>query len=432
MRDRSLDFNDNLFRPIDLAAGRDGIQSYQAVRKLSKCLVDPLKVEDFGVQAMEDVSPPKWHLAHTTWFFETFILNVFCPDYLAFDRSFAIIFNSYYEGVGAFHARPKRHLLFRPTLEEVFQYREYVDGAMEELLASIDDETYDQVRPVLELGINHEQQHQELLLTDIKYNFFNCPSFPIYDDRDVHRCYPVPKDVGFTRIPEGVYDIGHEGDGFSFDNELPRHKVYLSQSWVANQLVTNGEYLEFITSGGYNRHEFWLSQGWDFVRQHRIQHPLYWILDKDNPKEFTLQGIQPLDMNAPVSHLNYFEALAYAEYVGCRIPTEFEWEVFANQQTESDAFLDSMYLTPWSGKSGAQCFGHLWQWTQSSYSPYPGFKPLDGKLGEYNGKFMCGQYVLRGGSYLTSRSHFRSTYRNFFLPKDRWQATGLRLAKDFE
>ena len=403
-------------------------ESYQAVRDLSIKLTEPLHIEDFGVQAMEDVSPTKWHLAHVSWFYETFILKKFASSYQDFDQSFRVIFNSYYNGVGEFHPRPKRFLLFRPSLDKVLEYRRYIDTSMKTFLLHCSKDLFEKVVPILTLGLNHEQQHQELLLTDITYNFSQCPVYPKYDKKDP---IPVkkPPPMAFSPLKTGVFKQG-AFEGFSFDNERPLHSVYINPVEIGSRLVTNGEYMEFIEEKGYERFEFWLSDGWDFLQKNRIKNPLYWHLDGIKPMTFGLQGLVPLDMHAPLSHISYYEAQAYAAYRGCRLPFEYEWEAYASQFSPDGGFLDSMTLNAGHQVSDNQCHGQLWQWTQSAYSPYPGFKELEGELSEYNGKFMSDQYVLKGGSYLTSRSHYRTTYRNFFKADARWQATGIRLARD--
>ena len=375
-------------------------QAYAGVRGHSEALAAPLSAEDAAIQSMPDASPAKWHLAHTSWFFETVILSRLA-GYRPFDPRFAYLFNSYYEALGPRHPRPRRGLITRPSLAEVLAYRAHVDAAMFEACARED------LRDDIMLGLNHEQQHQELLLTDIKHAFFCNPLLPAYRDEKPAPRAAAPLD-GIS-IPGGVALVGHDGSGFAFDNESPRHQVLLQPFRIASRPVSNGEYRAFIEDGGYRRPEFWLSDGWARVQEERWEAPLYWLKDDDGSESvFTLNGVQPLDSNAPVEHVSLYEAAAYAAWAGARLPTEFEWEVAA-------PLFDH---------------GQVWEWTRSSYDPYPGFKPLPGVAAEYNGKFMVGQVVLRGGSIATPPGHIRSTYRNFFPPQARWQFSGIRLAED--
>jgi len=375
-------------------------QAYAEVRAHSEALAAPLSAEDAGVQSMPDASPTKWHLAHTSWFFETVILSR-VPGYKPFDPRFAFLFNSYYEALGPRHPRPKRGLITRPTLDEVLAYRAHVDRGM---AAAFDD---DSQHEAILLGLHHEQQHQELLLTDIKHAFFSNPLLPAYR-AEAPAPHPAAPLDGIA-LPGGVSLIGHDGAGFAFDNESPRHQVLLRPFRIASRPVTNGEYRAFIADGGYTRAEFWLSDGWARVQEESWEAPLYWLKDGDGSESvFTLSGLRPLDPNAPVEHVSFFEAAAYAAWAKARLPTEFEWEA------ASPLFEH----------------GKVWEWTRSSYDPYPGFKAFEGVAQEYNGKFMVGQMVLRGGSVATPPGHIRSTYRNFFPPATRWQFSGIRLAED--
>ncbi len=375
-------------------------QTYAAVRAHSEALAAPLSAEDCTIQSMPDASPVKWHLAHTTWFFETVILSQ-RPGYKPFDPRFAYLFNSYYEALGPRHPRPRRGLLTRPTLDEVMAWRAHVDAAMAEACSD------DTLREAITLGLHHEQQHQELILTDIKHAFFSNPLLPAYcSDTPAAR---AAQPLDGISIPGGATWIGHDGSGFCFDNELPRHQVLLRPFRIAARPVSNGEYQAFIADGGYRRPEFWLSDGWARVQEEHWEAPLYWLKDDDGSESvFTLSGAQPLDPGAPVEHVSFYEAAAYAAWAGARLPTEFEWE------------------------AAAPLFAHgeVWEWTRSSYDPYPGFKAFEGVAAEYNGKFMVGQLVLRGGSIATPQGHIRDSYRNFFPPHARWQFSGIRLAED--
>ena len=398
---------------------------YMAVRETSTRLVRPLEPEDTVVQSMPDVSPAKWHLAHVTWFFEEFVLAHFDPDYRRYNAHYDYLFNSYYYSVGSMHARPRRGMLTRPTLAEVLSFRRAVDEAVVELLERDADNA--ELAARIELGLNHEQQHQELLLTDIKHVLFQNPLLPAYDPE---LAVPNPVDAApqaFLEGPTGITQAGYDGEAFHFDNETPRHDALLHPHAIASRLVTNGEYREFIRDGGYTNSALWLSDGWSTVQEEQWQRPLYW--SEDHTQEFTLGGQRELDEHAPVSHISFYEADAFARWAGARLPTEFEWEAAAASQPVEGNLFDAGYLHPVASR-GSQFFGDVWEWTSSSYSPYPGFKPLDGSLGEYNGKFMCNQMSVRGGSAVTSKDHIRPTYRSFFYPHQRWQMLGLRLAKD--
>lgn len=409
------------------------LDQFVQTRHFSRHLVGPLAVEDFVVQSMPDVSPMRWHLAHTTWFFEQFVLEKWDPDYHPVCPDFRYLFNSYYESVGEQFPRARRGLLTRPTVAEVFDYREAVEARVTAQLEQAGPSA-DEIAKVVELGIHHEQQHQELMLTDLKHNFSCNPLFPIYRAGASATGSDRPAPMRFQSYAEGVVEIGHNGTSFSFDNERPRHKVYLQPFELSQRLITNGEYQEFIADDGYKRAEFWLSLGWATVREEVWQAPLYWIQRDSTWHEFTLAGLQVLDPHAPVCHLSYFEADAFARWSGARLPTEAEWEHAVADLPREGSFVESGHYHP-SGPATSQLglqqmYGELWQWTASPYTAYPGYRAPAGALGEYNGKFMCNQYVLRGGSCATPREHIRSTYRNFFPPEARWQFTGLRLARD--
>lgn len=400
---------------------------FHSVRRATTVLCNPLQIEDFVVSSMEEVSPIKWHLAHTSWFFETFLLKPYLASYQIFNPHYAFLFNSYYEQVGPYHRRTQRGLLSRPTVQEIFTYRDYVDEAIEELCKKITDEVNHPAWAVLELGINHEQQHQELLITDIKHIFWTNPMRPAYFDKPIG--IPPVTEQAWHFIDEGVYTLGNTGEGFAFDNEKPAHKTYVQASQMAHRLVTNGEYLDFIADGGYQRPELWLSNGWSAVQTHQWKAPLYWEKQDEEWHEFTLSGNGTLILSAPVCHISYYEADAFARWTGCRLPTEAEWEVVAMKNLIDGRFAeDGTFHPSASGASSLQqLFGDVWQWTKSAYVAYPGFHPSPNAIGEYNGKFMCDQWVLRGASCATPRSHARSTYRNFFPTGTRWQFTGIRL-----
>jgi ergothioneine biosynthesis protein EgtB len=400
---------------------------FEHVRQRSLHLAEPLTAEDCCAQSMPDASPVKWHLAHTTWFFETFILEPREPGFRPVDPAYRVLFNSYYNGVGAKHPRAQRGLLTRPTLDEVQAYRAIVDARMLRLFASAPEDA--ELNALVELGLQHEQQHQELILTDVKHLLSRNPLYPAYVDAPLPDAGPVAPQawIGFDG---GLAEIGHGGTGFAFDNELPRHRQYLEPFALAARLVTNGEYLEFVEAGGYRDPSWWLSDGWDQVANRvangTLAAPLYWVPGDDGWREFTLHGLLPLDPARPVTHVSLYEADAYARWRGARLPTEAEWEFAAR-----DAMLACGDLHPRAaGSAGlAQMFGECWQWTTSSYAPYPGFVPAAGALGEYNGKFMVNQYVLRGSSCATPHGHARASYRNFFPAGARWQFTGIRLAR---
>ena len=402
-------------------------EQYATVRKETERLCRPLAVDDYGVQPMPDASPPKWHLAHTTWFFETFLLKPFDVGYTPFDDAFEFLFNSYYNGVGEQYPRPKRGHLSRPTVQRVYDYRAHVDAAMQALLAS-EDET---LRRRAVLGINHEQQHQELIVTDIKYNLGTNPLRPAYDSELDDRPMQA-RPASYLSIPGGLVEIGASGEGFVFDNETPRHKVWLPEFALADRLVTCGEYLAFMDDGGYRDPSLWLSEGWAVAQRRGWDAPLYWYQRDGEWFEYRLGGSVPVDPYSPVCHVSFFEADAFARWSGARLPTEAEWETAASAHEVAGNFSDGGRLHPASSPDSGltQLFGDAWEWTASAYGPYPGFKPLPGTLGEYNGKFMANQMVLRGGSCATPPGHVRASYRNFFYAPDRWQFSGIRLAKD--
>jgi ergothioneine biosynthesis protein EgtB len=396
---------------------------FQDVRALSLALVAPLSDADATVQSMEDASPAKWHLAHTTWFFEAFVLRD-TPGYRAFDPAYAYLFNSYYEAEGPRHARPRRGLLTRPSLDQVRAYRAHVDGALIDAFPSLDEKK----RALVDLGCQHEQQHQELLITDILHLFAQNPLKPALWGSPATAPSPVPGPIFWNPGVEGQVEIGHSGPGFAFDCEGPRHAVLLTPHALADRTVTNGEWIGFIKDGGYHDPRWWLSDGWAWVQHEGVEAPLYWEGDGAGWTSFGLDGLKPVDPTAPVTHISFYEADAYAAWAGARLPTETEWESAAAAfDPREGQFLDA--AGPVRPRSQG-LFGGVWEWTGSAYRPYPGFRPAEGAVGEYNGKFMSGQFVLRGGSCATARGHARASYRNFFYPHQRWQFTGLRLAKD--
>jgi ergothioneine biosynthesis protein EgtB len=405
---------------------------YGAVREATRALAGPLTPEDCAIQSMPDASPVKWHLGHTTWFFETFILAARNPAPPPFHPAFRHLFNSYYNAVGDRHPRPERGLLSRPSLDDVLAYRDYVDREMGDILAGerLDAETL----ALIELGIQHEQQHQELILTDLKHMFSRNPLRPAYQKQ--WPLTPVSSvRSGWVRVAGGAHSIGHAGDGFCFDLEQPRHTVWLEDYEIATQPVTHGDFLAFIDDGGYRRPELWLSAGWDAVATRGWQAPLYWERIDGAWHTFTLHGMAPVEANTPICHVSFYEADAYARWAGARLPTEAEWEVAAAHVPIAGNFMESGALHPLALREKpapgtlAQAYGDVWEWTRSDFAPYPGFKPAAGAVGEYNGKFMANQYVLRGGSCATPASHIRASYRNFFPADARWQFSGLRLAR---
>ena len=402
---------------------------YRAVRRATLDLVAPLSAEDCAVQSMPDASPAKWHLAHTTWFFETFVLQPHLPGYRVFDGAFRYLFNSYYNAIGKRHPRPERGMLSRPPLDEVLAYRRHVDDAMLAVR-----EMPEAAAKLVELGLHHEQQHQELILTDLKHLLSRNPLKPAYQ-----KTWPLTpvhaRARSWIAFAGGLHEVGHDGAAFAFDNETPRHRVWLEDFEIASHPVTHGDFVDFIDDGAYRRPELWLSAGWDTVQARGWQAPEYWERLEGAWHTFTLHGLAPIDRNAPICHVSFFEAEAFARWAGARLPTEAEWEVAARGASLAGNFLESGALHPLAlreepvPRTLAQAFGDVWEWTRSDYAPYPGYRPAAGAVGEYNGKFMCGQYVLRGGSCATPASHIRATYRNFFPPEARWQFSGLRLAK---
>ena len=405
---------------------------YQQVREDSRNLAAPLSDADATAQSMPDASPAKWHLAHTTWFFERLVLAEYVRGYEEFDPSFNFLFNSYYETIGDRQPRPRRGMITRPALDRVLDYRDHVDEAMTRLFHDTMDPA---VAELIELGCHHEQQHQELLLTDILHLFAQNPLKPAYKASE-----PLAVDSGCSRefgwhsFAGGIVEVGHDGSSFAFDCETPRHRVLIEPYQLAERQVTNGEWIDFIEDGGYRETLLWLSAGWDWVRSGAHEMPLYWERRDEEYWTMTLRGIQPVDRAAPVTHLSYFEADAYATWAGCRLPSEAEWETAACGVPIDGNLADSGRLRPRpasnDGNNLMQLYGDTWEWTRSAYAAYPGFRPEEGAVGEYNGKFMCGQFILKGGSCVTPADHIRITYRNFFPPNTQWQFSGLRLAKD--
>lgn len=405
------------------------IARYDAVRRRSLALAEPLTDEDCGAQSMPDASPIKWHLAHTTWFFETFILERMEPDFTPFHPAFRVLFNSYYNGIGEKHPRAQRGLLTRPAMPQVRAYRSDVDARIARLLASeLPAADRAQLAMLLTLGLEHEQQHQELMLTDVKHLLAQSALLPAYMDAALPAAAPAPA-LEWIALDGGLTDIGYDGDGFSFDNELPRHRQYVAPFKLASRLVTNGEYLDFINDGGYSNASLWLAEGWDWVRTQQLRCPIYWQQGEGGWQEFTLFGAQALDPHRPVTHLSLFEADAYAHWAGARLPTEAEWEMAAQQSGSAPQDSGELHPAGDAASGLTQMFDHCWQWTSSSYAPYPGYETAPGALGEYNGKFMLNQYVLRGSSCATPAGHARASYRNFFPAGARWQFTGVRLAR---
>jgi len=404
--------------------------SYKQLRELTNILVTPLSVEDQQIQSMNDASPTKWHLAHTSWFFETFILKDYLKNYLPHKKNYDYLYNSYYQSLGPQYLRSDRGVISRPTVEKIMKYREWIDEKILECIASVDDVSYEAVYSLVTLGINHEQQHQELLLTDIKHAFSLNPVYPKY--KDCKRANNSQNDIKWIPFDEGKYRIGYEGLNFSYDNEGPAFDYLLQPFELASRLITNREYIAFILDGGYEKPGFWLSDGWYWVKNENIKSPLYWKKEGDQWYYYTLGGFLPVDLDEPVSHVSFYEADAYARWVGNRLPTEFEWEVACPNPIAEKHLLDIDYLHPRAASENGivQMIGDVWEWTSSPYTGFPRFNPVQGPIGEYNGKFMCNQLVLKGGSCVTPLQHIRSTYRNFFSPGTRWQFCGIRLARD--
>ena len=407
---------------------------FHQIRNFTTGLCANLEPEDLVVQSMPDVSPTKWHLAHTTWFFETFILKKFVPGYRPEVPQYAYLFNSYYNAAGDMHRRDLRGLISRPTVKEAQRYRSSIDSHIDDLLSNAAEKLLDEIEPILILGIHHEQQHQELLVTDIKHVFAQNPLYPVFREQKIGIVPTQTTPMHLLDFEEKTVEIGHDGRGFAYDNESPRHRALIPAFSMASRPVTNGEYIAFIEDNGYARAEFWLSLGWLTVNEQHWQSPLYWTKRDGRWWNFTLSGFRPVDENEPVTHVSYFEADAFANWTGARLPTEFEWERAAAKIDIEGNFVESEIFHPCPAPVSAddlhQMFGDVWEWTRSAYAPYPGYRAAPGTLGEYNGKFMCNQYVLRGGSCATSQSHIRRTYRNFFQPEKRWQFTGIRLARD--
>src|SRR5437763_8902343 len=403
---------------------------YRVIRAATEGLAAPLSAEDCAIQSMPDASPVKWHLAHTSWFFETFVLEPHVPDYRFYDAAFRVLFNSYYNAVGDKHPRPQRGLLSRPSLAAINAYRAHVDAAMHALLARTDPSS--RLGALIELGLNHEQQHQELILTDVKHLLSCNPLKPAYAPVRTAEAPASAQPLEWVEFGEGLVEIGHDGAGFAFDNETPRHRQYLAAFALASRPVTNAEYAAFVADDGYRRAELWLSEGWDWINATGITAPLYY--EDEGTRQFTLHGMQPVDGDAPVCHVSLFEADAYARWAGARLPTEAEWEIAAATVPIEGRFAEDGALHPLPARREraplAQLFGDVWEWTQSAYAPYPGYRPATGAIGEYNGKFMCNQFVLRGGSCATPLAHIRVSYRNFFPATARWQFSGFRLARD--
>jgi ergothioneine biosynthesis protein EgtB len=408
-------------------------EAYIHVRRETERLAAPLSPEDQMVQSMDDASPTKWHLAHTTWFFESLILRRWLATYQPISERYDYLFNSYYESLGPRHPRSARGLLTRPSVDEVLAYRHHVDNGIEKLLDNVPSGTQPELVALLTLGLNHEQQHQELILTDIKHALSCNPLLPPYVPARPAAIEPLAP-LDWVAFEGGTFEVGHGRDGFAFDNEMPRHEVVLRPFRLGSRLITCGEYASFVADGGYSRPELWLSDGWSMVNREGWRSPLYWEHDAESAGIFTLHGPAPFNADEPVAHVSFFEAAAYASWAGRRLPTEFEWEHAAARADRAGNFLDDGYFhprpVPTHDGTLKQMFGDAWEWTRSSYDPYPGYRPFDGALSEYNGKFMIGQIVLRGGSCATPRDHIRPTYRNFFPPAARWQFSGIRLAED--
>ena len=415
---------------------------FHQLRTFTDALCAGLEPEDYVVQSMPDVSPTKWHLAHTTWFFETFILKKFIAGYQSTIPEYAYLFNSYYNAAGDMHLRDLRGLISRPTVKEAHRYRASIDAHIDDLLSNVDETLLNEIESILILGIHHEQQHQELLITDIKHVFAQNPIHPVFRERKINSRAERMIPMQFVHFDETTAWVGHDGHGFAYDNEGPRHQVLIPAFSLGSRPVTNGEYMAFIEDNGYKRPEFWLSLGWMTVNEQRWEAPPYWNKRDGAWWNFTLSGFRPVDESEPVTHVSYFEADAYANWTGARLATEFEWEhatmncSIEGNFVENELFhpalvaVESALSADKSARHLQQMFGDVWEWTRSAYSPYPGYRAAPGALGEYNGKFMCNQYVLRGGSCATSRTHIRPTYRNFFQPEKRWQFTGIRLARD--
>lgn len=437
MSNPALHLRDNT---LDAQHTKEWLRRFQRVRAMSEAICAPLHKEDYVIQSMPDVSPPKWHLAHVSWFFEAFLLTPYLKGYATIDPAYDFLFNSYYETHGVPFPRHRRGTLSRPTVDDVYRYRAHIDAAMAELLTAPPAEHADEIATRVEIGLHHEQQHQELLVMDIKHILAQNPLHPVYRADAASASDVDAAALAWHRYPGGVRHIGADfGSGFVFDSETPRHRQYVADFELASRPVTNGEFIDFIADGGYDRTELWLSDGWHLLHQTGWRAPLYWEKRDGQWHHMTLGGFKPVDRHAPVCHVSFYEADAFANWAGARLPTEAEWEVAAVDTLADGAaprgnFLDDSQLQPRAGASASahpgQLFGDVWEWTGSAYRPYPGFRKLDGSLGEYNGKFMSGQMVLRGGCCATPADHIRASYRNFFPPQARWAFSGLRLARD--
>ncbi len=411
------------------------IEFFLSVRRTTEALVKPLVYEDYIVSVTEDTSPPKWHLAHTSWFFENFVLKRIKKNYEPFRVEYGFLFNSYYRSLGGYLTKSKRNILSRPTVIEIMEYRHVITQTVVAQVESLEEEKFYLIKDVLELGIHHEQQHQELLLMDIKRNFFENPLRPHYSPDHSHGPF-VNSEPVWQNIPSGIVQIGVEKSSkeFAFDNERDSHKQWIESCMISSHLVSNDEYLAFIEEGGYDNPLLWLSDGWDLKEKEKWCHPLYWEKDGQKWWNFTLSGMMPLDLSAPVVHVSYYEAMAFAKWKGARLPTEFEWETAAKMEKSECSFLENEYYEPEPALEDHELFsqihGSVWEWTSSAYLPYPRYEKFQAGLGEYNEKFMCNQFVMRGGSCVTPKSHYRPTYRNFYYPHMRWQYSGIRLAKD--
>ncbi len=415
---------------ITSTAAREALMAeFQTVREHTEQICKPLATDDYQIQSIPQTSPPKWHIAHVSWFFEAFLLPHFKPDYKPFHPQFDFLFNSYYYTHGDMHPRTQRGLLARPTVDEVYEYRAHVNQEVLALMADVANDQWDELAFRVTLGLNHEQQHQELLLMDIKHNFSMNPLLPVYRD-DLKIPQGETRQMNWLEQAAGIHHIGHDGDGFSYDNETPRHEVLLRGHRLADRLVTNAEYLEFMQDNSYHNPALWLSDGWALIQREQWQHPLYWRQKDEHWFQFTLSGLRELNPHEPVCHISFYEADAYARWLGKRLPREDELELVLAQHAVKGNFQDKDLLHPAPATESAQWYGELWAWTTSAYSAYPGFKTLAGAMGEYNGKFMSNQIVLKGGSCITSKTHMRASYRNFFYPDERWAFTGLRLAED--
>ncbi len=424
-----------LSQATELPGREELINHYNKIRRFTETLCEPLETEDYVIQSMPEVSPTKWHLGHTSWFFEAFVLGSADSNYKSIHPLYTYLFNSYYIQIGERWDRPNRGLLSRPTVKNIYEYRKFVDNNIIEFIKNCDEKFYKEYAPIIEIGLNHEQQHQELLLTDIKHVLSFNPLNPVYSEKNIENRDDVPQ-MNWKEFVGGILEIGNDGNSFHYDNETPRHKEFINPFKFANRLVTNGEYIEFIEDGGYKDASLWLSDGWTTVEGENWKAPLYWEKKDGEWWNFTLNGFRKVNPAEPVTHISYYEADAFASWKDARLPTEAEWEVAAGVLQYKGNFVETLNFHPiplQNEDAGLnQMYGDVWEWTRSSYSPYPGYKALPGALGEYNGKFMSSQMVLRGGSCATSETHIRNTYRNFFPPHSRWQFMGIRLAKEID